>query len=458
MRRAAGDVEGLGHLGRVGVVRAGVDLQLGEHLAAEAVLREHPPHGAADGLLRLLGQHLGVGAGLEAARVAGVAVDQLLVGLVEVSTTFSALTMITWSPVSMWGAKVGLCLPRRMRATSVARRPSTRPSASTTCHARVISLALGLYVRTRSVLEGYEVVIRRASARSEGQNYGSPGRHRNSLRRSPARPGGAGHTRGRPAVCLLPVRLTVSTEGMTAATRTAAAAAVLILTLAACGGDDDEGGTADSPTTTAPTSASTTTAPTLPGDLEGRIMFSRFDESTHTFLSTHIAAARRQRGAGAGAPGPEGGGRWSHDGAHIAVMTLTDDDRVGTAIVSPDGTVERVLALPDPTLNLVCTVWSPDDTRLACEGWDDDDPSRAACYAVDASDGGHVQRLTTPETGRSDLPGDYAPDGTTLVFKRTADEDPGPLLLVDLAGGDRGRCRTRRSRTPGGSRRTARPC
>src|SRR6478735_5485840 len=66
--------------------------------------------------------------------------------LFEVMTTLSALTMITWSPVSMWGANVGLCLPRRMRATSVHRRPSTMPSASTTCHSRWISLAFGVYV------------------------------------------------------------------------------------------------------------------------------------------------------------------------------------------------------------------------------------------------------------------------------------------------------------------------
>src|SRR5262245_66447318 len=58
--------------------------------------------------------------------------------------------MMTWSPVSMWGAKVGLCLPRRMRATAVARRPRTRPSASTTYQARWISDAFGEYVGTRA--------------------------------------------------------------------------------------------------------------------------------------------------------------------------------------------------------------------------------------------------------------------------------------------------------------------
>src|SRR5881392_1432488 len=57
--------------------------------------------------------------------------------------------MITWSPVSTCGAKIGLCLPRRTRATSVATRPSTRPSASTTCHARLMSLGLGVNVGTR---------------------------------------------------------------------------------------------------------------------------------------------------------------------------------------------------------------------------------------------------------------------------------------------------------------------
>src|SRR4051794_13305035 len=60
--------------------------------------------------------------------------------------------MITWSPVSTWGAKIGLCLPRRTRATSVATRPSTRPSASTTCQARVMSAGFGVYVGTRVFL------------------------------------------------------------------------------------------------------------------------------------------------------------------------------------------------------------------------------------------------------------------------------------------------------------------
>src|SRR4051794_27286281 len=42
--------------------------------------------------------------------------------------------MTTWSPQSTCGVKLGLCLPRRMLATIVARRPTTSPSASIRCH------------------------------------------------------------------------------------------------------------------------------------------------------------------------------------------------------------------------------------------------------------------------------------------------------------------------------------
>src|SRR4051794_28675621 len=44
----------------------------------------------------------------------------------------------------MCGAKIGLCLPRNNVATSVARRPSTAPSASMRGHSRVMSADLGV--------------------------------------------------------------------------------------------------------------------------------------------------------------------------------------------------------------------------------------------------------------------------------------------------------------------------
>ena len=122
------------------------------------------------------------------------------------------------------------------------------------------------------------------------------------------------------------------------------------------------------------------------------------------------------------------------DGSQIAVMTILDDDRIGTAIIRPDGTVDRILEIPDETLNAVCTVWSPDDVRLACEAWDDTDATRTGIYTVRASDGGELVRVTSAPDGMSDLPGDYSPDGSQLVFKRTDDEEAGPLFIVDVSG------------------------
>jgi len=118
------------------------------------------------------------------------------------------------------------------------------------------------------------------------------------------------------------------------------------------------------------------------------------------------------------------------------VVTILEDGRVGTAILLPDGTVERVLEIPDPTLNLPCTVWSPDDERLACEGFNDDDPSQTGIYSVRAADGGDLVRVTTPPAGMNDIPGDYSPDGRQLTFKRTTGEADAPLMLVDAEGGE----------------------
>jgi Tol biopolymer transport system component len=135
-------------------------------------------------------------------------------------------------------------------------------------------------------------------------------------------------------------------------------------------------------------------------------------------------------------PSEEAFGRWSRSGTTLAVPTFLPDERVGTAIITPDGKVERVLDLPSDGLNLVCTVWSTDDARLACEGWDDSDASRGGIYTVSSADGGDVTRRTTPPSGMNDLPGDFSPDGT-LVFKRyTGDEGNGPLMLVEADGGE----------------------
>lgn len=116
-------------------------------------------------------------------------------------------------------------------------------------------------------------------------------------------------------------------------------------------------------------------------------------------------------------------------------MTELADHRIGTAIIDEKGELKRKLEMPDETLNMVCTVWSPDDSRLACEAWDETDASRTGIYTVRASDGGNLVRLTTPPNGKSDLPGDYFPDGKRLLFKRGSGEEDGVLMEVPVDGG-----------------------
>lgn len=208
----------------------------------------------------------------------------------------------------------------------------------------------------------------------------------------------------------------------------AVVAATLALVLGACGSDSDKKSSAEPTSTAAP---STTAPPVVV--LPGRLMFSRFNEATHSFISTHLINPDGSGEVELKLPSSEGGGRWSRDGKHIAVTTVLPDKRVGTAIMSPSGTVERVLPLPDVTINLSCNVWSPDDSRLACEGWDDKRAGRGGIYTVRSSDGADLQRLTTAPEGLSDAAGDYSPDGKHFVFKRAKDEESAPLTILDIA-------------------------
>jgi Tol biopolymer transport system component len=211
---------------------------------------------------------------------------------------------------------------------------------------------------------------------------------------------------------------------------------VLALLAAACSASEGALPTTSSTTTTVGTTSSTTTTVGTPAEAGGRLLFSRFVESTHTFAGMFTSRPDGTDETEVPLPGPEGGGRWSRSGTEIAVMTVLDDGRIGTAVISEDGTVLRVLEIPDPTLSVSCTIWSRDDTRLACEGWDDTDASRRGIYTVNSSDGGGLERLTAPPAGMGDLPGDFSPDGR-LVFKRyNGDEGPGPLMLVDANGGE----------------------
>ena len=80
--------------------------------------------------------------------------------------------------------------------------------------------------------------------------------------------------------------------------------------------------------------------------------------------------------------------------------------------------METALPPPDPDIETFCGgAWSPDGERLACEAYGVDDRGRNGIYSIRVSDGGGLTRITS-NPGGEDIPGDYSPDGTRLVFFR----------------------------------------
>ena len=189
-------------------------------------------------------------------------------------------------------------------------------------------------------------------------------------------------------------------------------------------------------TSPAPPSATLAPTPTAGPLLPGRLLFSRFNEANHSNQGSFISLPNGTEEVQVPLPWTEGLARWSTSGTEITVATQHADGRVGTAVVSPDGTVLRVLDIPDATLNLPCVAWSADDTRLACEGWDDADPSRSGIYSVRASDGGDLRRMSSSPVGAFDLPGGFSSSGRFVFLRGSENEGGGPLMLLDPAGGE----------------------
>jgi Tol biopolymer transport system component len=182
--------------------------------------------------------------------------------------------------------------------------------------------------------------------------------------------------------------------------------------------------------TTAPAPSSAMSPAPLP---EGRLAYGRFSpDGTHVFTAKTDGTDETAL-VSSSAEGP----RWSPDGRHLSVVAESPQGLVFVGLVNPDGSDYLQFDSPDPTLNLGCFAWSPDASRLACEGWDETDLTRNGIYTVRASDGGDVKRVTTDSGGGHDIPGDYSPDGRQIVFIRStnlSDEEHSPLMVVDVDG------------------------
>jgi Tol biopolymer transport system component len=157
-----------------------------------------------------------------------------------------------------------------------------------------------------------------------------------------------------------------------------------------------------------------------PPRANGRVAYDRNDQFGNTIVLTANPDGSREQTLVVGSCCPG----WSRDGSKLSVPYFLADGRFGPATVNSDGSGYDPLPINDPTLSLGCGVWSPDDSRLACEGQDSSEPARTGIYTMSSADGSQLTRLTNPGLGGDDVPGAYSPNGRWLVFSRFASTAP----------------------------------
>jgi hypothetical protein len=166
-----------------------------------------------------------------------------------------------------------------------------------------------------------------------------------------------------------------------------------------------------------------------PGGHNGLISFTRFDPA----LQQDVVYTINPNGTGEH-PLLVGGesGQWSPDGErHVDVP---DDARERNVNPDDGSYTELPTFYSNPDLFQGCGVWSPDASRLACEGFGDD-PSADGVYTIRSSDGGDVTRITSGAD--DDCPGDYSPNGKQIAFLRASfDSGVQGLYIVRTDGSD----------------------
>jgi hypothetical protein len=98
---------------------------------------------------------------------------------------------------------------------------------------------------------------------------------------------------------------------------------------------------------------------------------------------------------------------------------------LGGGSISIDGTGYLAIPSHDATLNLIPCCWSRDSSRILFLGWDENDPSRTAIYTA-SPDGSNLVAIVRRPGLLADVPLEYSPDGTMILFYRSAHPDPDP--------------------------------
>lgn len=207
---------------------------------------------------------------------------------------------------------------------------------------------------------------------------------------------------------------------------------VLVVGLSGCGAGDATLSPGPASTAPATETATPSATPTPAASRPDRIAFGRFNTAVGGFQVFTMRPDGSDQRVLIG--GVHGDPRWAPDGTQISVTSF--ESGYFLRILRTDGSVVRVLKRPDSTIRLACDAWSPDASRLACEGWDTVHPDRIGLYSVRASDGGNLTRLTAPKDRHHDIPGDYSPDGTRIAYIHvtSASDETGELWLVNADG------------------------
>jgi Tol biopolymer transport system component len=167
----------------------------------------------------------------------------------------------------------------------------------------------------------------------------------------------------------------------------------------------------------------------------GRIAFARFDPSIdddRTYTMNPDGSSLQPLFPAFGSISPH----WSPDGTQVAVVSGFGTFNPNTVIINPDTADYRVLPSQGFPVQTFCSLWSPDATHFACAGGSED-PTLNGVYTIRSSDGGGLTRITNAE-GANDIPIDYSPDGTQIVFGRVGPENQctkrSALYVVNVDG------------------------